>query len=77
MQHIAQTAFDFKVDVPSPLEMFKSRAKAVAARVSNHMLADKPSAMDGLWRFAEAHGLVRLLGVDEVQRLLSEAFDQC
>jgi hypothetical protein len=74
-QHIAQAAFDFKVDGPSPVDMFKLRAKTVAARVSNHMLADKPSAIDGLWRFAEAHGLVRLLGVDEVQRLLSEAFE--
>ena len=76
MLPIAQTAFEFNIDASSPLEMFKLRAKTVAARVSNHMLADKPSAVDGLWRFAEAHGIVRLLGVDEVQRLLSEAFHQ-
>jgi hypothetical protein len=76
MLPIAQKALDFKVDTPSPLEMFKLRAKTVAAHLSNHRLADKPSAVDGLWRFAEAHGVVRLLGIDEVQRLLSEAFDQ-
>lgn len=74
---LSQSVFDFKIDPPSPLEMFKHRAKTVATRLSSHMLADKPSAIGGLWRFAEAHGLVRLLGIDEVQRLLSEAFDQC
>ena len=56
--HLAQTAFEFKTEAPSPLEVFKARAEAVAKRLSNHMLADKASAVDGLWRFAEAAGLV-------------------
>jgi hypothetical protein len=74
MQHLAQTAFEFKTDAPSPLEVFKARADAVAKLLSNHMLADKASAVDGLWRFAEGAGLVADLGVDAVQALLAEAF---
>jgi hypothetical protein len=74
MQHLAQTAFEFKTDAPSPLEVFKARAETVAKLLSNHMLADKASAVDGLWRFAEGAGLVADLGVDAVQALLAEAF---
>ena len=74
MQHLAQTAFEFKTDAPSPLEVFKARAEAVAKLLSNHMLADKASAVDGLWRFAEGAGLVANLGVDAVLALLAEAF---
>lgn len=74
MQHFAQTAFEFKTDAPSPIEVFKARAEAVAKLLSNHMLADKASAVDGLWRFAEGAGLVADLGVDAVQALLAEAF---
>jgi hypothetical protein len=72
--HIAQTAFDFKVDAPAPLEVFKARAWAVAKLVNNHFLADRHSAVDGLWRYAEGSGLVAELGVDRVQEILSEAF---
>jgi hypothetical protein len=57
--------------------MFKLRARSVAARVSDHLLADKPSAIDGLWRFAEGHGLVAELGTDAVQAILAEAFRKC
>jgi hypothetical protein len=74
MQHLAQTAFEFKTGAPSPLEVFKARAETVTRLLSNHMLADKASAVDGLWRFAEGAGLVADLGVDAVQALLSEAF---
>jgi hypothetical protein len=74
MQHLLQTAFEFKTDAPSPIEVFKARAEAVAKLLSNHMLADKASAVDGLWRFAEGTGLVADLGVDAVQALLAEAF---
>jgi hypothetical protein len=77
MQPANQTAFDFKVDAPSPIEMFRLRAMTVAARISNHLLAGKASAIDGLWRFAEGHGLVAKLGVDAVRALLAEAFDKC
>jgi hypothetical protein len=71
MQHINQTAFDFKVDPPSALETFKARAWAVAKLLANHMLADKQSAVDGLWRYAKSSGLVAELGVDRVQSLLA------
>jgi hypothetical protein len=74
MQHLLQTAFEFKTDAPSPPEVFKARAETVAKLLSNHMLADKASAVDGLWRFAEGAGLVANLGVDAIQALLAEAF---
>jgi hypothetical protein len=77
MQHIAQTAFDFKIDAPSPLEVFKARGDAVATLLANHFLADKRSAVDGLWRYAEGAGLVAELGVDRVQQILAEAFCKC
>jgi hypothetical protein len=77
MQHIAQTAFDFNTGAPSPLDVFKDRANSVAKLLSNHLLADKASAVDGLWRYAEGHGLVAKLGADHVQRLLAEAFREC
>lgn len=77
MQHLAQTAFEFKTDAPSPLEVFKARAEAIAKLVNNHFLADKQSAVDGLWRYADGAGLVAELGVDRVQGILSEAFRSC
>ena len=77
MQHINQTAFDFKVDPPSSLDVFEARAWAVAKLLASHMLADKQSAVDGLWRFAQGAGLVAELGVDRVQAILSEAFREC
>jgi hypothetical protein len=77
MKHISQTAFDFKIGAPSTLEVFKERADGVAKLLSNHLLADKASAVDGLWRYAEGHGLVAELGVDRVQALLAEAFREC
>jgi hypothetical protein len=77
MQHIDQTGFDFKVAPPSSLEVFKARADAVVTLLANSMLADKASAVDGLWRNAEGAGLVAELGVDRVQQILAEAFRQC
>jgi hypothetical protein len=77
MQHIDQTAFEFKTDAPAPLEVFRARAWAVAKLVNNHFLADKASAVDGLWRYAESAGLVAELGVDRVQAILAEAFRKC
>jgi hypothetical protein len=75
MQPLNQTAFDFKVETPpSALEVFEARAWAVAKLLANHMLADKQTAVDGLWRYAEGRGLVAELGVDRVQAILSEAF---
>jgi hypothetical protein len=75
MQQIAQTAFEFKTDAPSPLEVFKARAETVAKLLANHMLADKASAADGLWRFAEAAGLVPdARAQDEIQRIIADAF---
>jgi hypothetical protein len=62
---------------PSPIEVLKARADAVATLLSSHFLADKQSAVDGLWRFAEGAGLVAELGVDAVQALLAEAFREC
>jgi hypothetical protein len=59
------------------LEVFTARADAVATLISNHFLADKQSAADGLWRSAEETGLVAELGVDQVQQLLAEAFRKC
>jgi hypothetical protein len=77
MQHLDQNAFNFKVEPPSALEVFKARADAVATLIANHFLADKQSAVDGLWRYAEGAGLVAYLGVDAVQALLAEAFCEC
>jgi hypothetical protein len=75
MQHLAQSGFDFKTDVASPLEVFKARAEAVAKLLSNHMLADKASAAAGLWRFAEAAGLVPdARAQDEIQRIIADVF---
>jgi hypothetical protein len=75
MQHLAQTAFEFKTDAPSLLDVFRARAETVAKLLSNHMLADKASAVDGLWRFAEAAGLVPdARAQDEIQRILADAF---
>jgi hypothetical protein len=62
---------------PSPLEVFQARSWAVAKLLANHMLADKQSAVDGLWRFAEGSGLAETLGVDAVQAILAEAFREC
>jgi hypothetical protein len=75
--HIDQTGFDFKVAPPSPLEVFTARADAVVTLLANSILADKASAVDGLWRYAEGAGLVAELGVDRVQQILAEAFRQC
>jgi hypothetical protein len=77
MQHLNQTAFEFKVEAPSALEVFEARAWAVAKLLANHMLADKQTAVDGLWRYAEGRGLVASLGVDRVQALLDKAFREC
>jgi hypothetical protein len=77
MKHVDQTAFEFKIEPPSALEVFKMRAWAVAKLVTNHMLADKQSAVDGLWRYAKGAGLVAELGVDRVQAILAEAFREC
>ena len=75
MQHVAQTAFEFKTDAPSRLEVFKERAWAVAKLVNNHLLADKASAVDGLWRYAEGAGLVPdARAQDEIQRIMADAF---
>jgi hypothetical protein len=74
MQHLLQTSFEFKTDAPSPIEVFKARAETIAKLLANHMLADKASAVDGLWRFAEGAGIVAEIGVDAVQALLAEAF---
>jgi hypothetical protein len=75
MKHLAQTAFEFKTDAPSPLEGFKARAERVAKLLSNHMLADKANATAGLWRFAEAAGLVPdARAKDEIQRIIADAF---
>ncbi|MDH2353505.1 hypothetical protein QCM80_22995 [Bradyrhizobium sp. SSUT112] len=57
-----------------PIEVFRERAWAVAKLLENHMIADKQTAVDGLWRFAEAHGVVRQIGTDAAQAILSEAF---
>jgi hypothetical protein len=62
---------------PSPLEVLKERAWAVAKLLENHMLADKATAIDGLWRYAEGAGLVADLGVDAVQAVLAEVFRGC
>jgi hypothetical protein len=62
---------------PSPLDVFTARAWATAKLVKNHFLADKQSAVDGLWRYAEGAGLVAELGIDAVQGLLAEAFREC
>jgi hypothetical protein len=77
MQRISQTVFDFKVGRPSALEVFEARAWAIAKLLANHMLADKPTAIDGLWRYAESSGLVVEFGVDRVQAILSKAFHEC
>jgi hypothetical protein len=77
MKHIDQTAFYFKADAPAPLSVFRARAWAVAQLIENHFLADKQSAVDGLWRYAEGAGLVTELGVDRVQAILAEAFREC
>jgi hypothetical protein len=75
MQHVAQTAFEFKIDAPTRLEVFKERARAVAKLVSNHLLADKAGAVDGLWRYAQAAGLVPdARAQDAIQRIIADAF---
>jgi hypothetical protein len=75
MQHLAQTAFEFKTDAPSPLEAFKARAERVAKFLSNHMLADKASATAGLWRFAEAADLLPdARAKDEIRWIIATAF---
>jgi len=62
---------------PSPLKVLKARTWAVAKLLDNHMLADKATAVDGLWRYAEGAGLVAELGADAVQAVLAEAFRGC
>jgi hypothetical protein len=75
MHHLAQTAFEFKSDAPSPLEVFEARCRTVATRVANHLLADKASAIDGLWRFAQAAGLVPdARAQDRIQQIMADAF---
>ncbi len=71
---LAQRAAARKPTQVDPLHVFKERAKAVAKLVNGHFLADKQSAVDGLWRFAEGYGLIAELGVDAVQQILAEAF---
>ena len=43
----------------NPLDVFQARALAVSKLLANHLLADKATAVDGLWRFAQASGLWR------------------
>lgn len=76
--HIAQQNACRNTSPPAePLEVFKARAWAVARLLENHLLADKATAVDGLWRYAEGAGLVAELGVDRVQAVLAEAFREC
>lgn len=77
MEIAQQTAVCNTSGRAEPLEIFTSRALAVARLLENHFLADKATAVDGLWRYAEGAGLVATLGVDQVQAILSEAFRRC
>lgn len=73
--HVAQQIPARNTSPPAdPVEVFRARAWAVAKLLENHLIADKQTAVDGLWRFAEAHGVLRNLGVDAAQAILSEAF---
>jgi urocanate hydratase len=57
----------------SPLEVFRARAEAKAVLIANGYL-DLQTAVDELWQSAETAGLVKALGADELQWILSEAF---
>jgi hypothetical protein len=58
---------------PAPLDVLRERAEAKAVLIANGYL-DLQSAVDELWEAAERAGLVKTLGADEVQRILSESF---
>ncbi|TQF28781.1 hypothetical protein [Bradyrhizobium sp. UNPA324] len=73
--HVAQQASLRNIAAPAdPIEVFRARAWAIAKLLENHMIADKPSAVDGLWRFATTSGVIRKIGIDATQAILSEAF---
>lgn len=55
------------------LEAFREMAEARAVLCANGCL-DLQTTVDELWATAERAGLVKRLGADEVQRILSEAF---
>jgi hypothetical protein len=77
---LAQKIESFNADLLGNLPKFggvdvlEARAWTVAKLVSNHLLPDKQSAVDALWRFAETNGIVEEIGVDATQRMLAEAF---
>jgi hypothetical protein len=57
----------------SPLEIFRERAEAKVLLIANGY-EELQSAVDELWAVAERDGLVKALGADEVQWILSESF---
>ncbi|SHM06706.1 hypothetical protein SAMN05444159_7583 [Bradyrhizobium lablabi] len=58
---------------PSPIEVFRERARARAMLVANGLM-DLQTAVDGMQETAGAQGLVAKYGQDEIQQILSEAF---
>jgi hypothetical protein len=59
---------------PSALEVFQARCEARAHPYASGDIPDLPEAVEALQEHAERHGLVRLVGQDAVQRIISEAF---
>jgi hypothetical protein len=55
------------------LTEYRKQCWRLAALVRNGVIA-KMAAVDRLWEIATAHALVRALGEDRVQAILSEAF---
>jgi hypothetical protein len=73
--HVAQQASRRNMAASAdPIEVFRARTWAVAKLLENHMIADKPTAVDGLWRFAATSGVIREIGIDAAQAILAEAF---
>jgi hypothetical protein len=58
---------------PDRLEIFRERCEARAVLVSNGLMPLQ-DAVDGLQESAAAQGLLKELGQDAIQQILSESF---
>jgi hypothetical protein len=69
----AAAAIDHQTAKAAPVDVFRERCEARVLLCANGLMTLQ-DAVDGLQAAAEAQGLVRRYGQDEIQQILSEAF---
>ena len=62
------------MSTPAPVDVLRERAESRAFLWATGEIASIPEAVDALQAFAIASGLVKEIGVDAVQAILSAAF---